>query len=60
MAISTDRLCSSLTSNFLHLVLMPTEAYNFRCTYCYEEFRYKRMEPLGAAGGEALSESEGP
>jgi uncharacterized protein len=29
----------------LHLILMPTEACNFRCTYCYESFRLKRMAP---------------
>jgi uncharacterized protein len=24
---------------------MPTEACNFRCVYCYEDFKYRRMEP---------------
>jgi uncharacterized protein len=28
----------------LHVVLFPTEACNFRCTYCYEEFQQRRME----------------
>jgi len=45
MPISTEEICTSLANNILHLVLMPTEACNFRCTYCYEDFRYKRMEP---------------
>jgi uncharacterized protein len=27
------------------LILMPTEACNFRCTYCYEDFKLKRMAP---------------
>jgi len=29
----------------LHLVLMPTEACHFRCTYCFEDFRLGRMPP---------------
>jgi uncharacterized protein len=28
----------------LHLILLPTEACNFRCVYCYETFEYHRME----------------
>ncbi|MBO0959326.1 radical SAM protein [Neobacillus sp. MM2021_6] len=27
----------------MHLVLMPTEACNFRCTYCYETFERGKM-----------------
>ncbi len=27
----------------LHLILMPTEQCNFRCVYCYEEFKLGRM-----------------
>jgi uncharacterized protein len=29
----------------LHLILMPTEACNFRCVYCYERFEHHRMKP---------------
>lgn len=39
-----------LANNVLHLVLLPTEACNFRCTYCYEEFRYARMHPRVVQG----------
>jgi uncharacterized protein len=28
----------------LHLVLLPTEACNFRCTYCYETFERGKMK----------------
>ncbi|KQU24559.1 radical SAM protein [Bacillus sp. Leaf13] len=27
------------------LILFPTEQCNFRCTYCYEDFKLKRMSP---------------
>jgi uncharacterized protein len=43
-------ILSSLANNVLHLILMPTEACNFRCVYCYEEFKYKRMEPWVVRG----------
>jgi uncharacterized protein len=29
----------------MHLVLMPTEACNFRCTYCYQTFPHGKMKP---------------
>lgn len=29
----------------LHLILMPTEQCNFRCVYCYEDFKLGRMSP---------------
>lgn len=35
----------SLRADALHLMLMPTEACNFRCTYCYEDFTHGRMQP---------------
>lgn len=34
-----------LDNRRLHLVLMPTEACHFRCTYCYEDFSLGRMPP---------------
>lgn len=42
------------TNETLHLVLLPTEVCNFRCVYCYEDFRYKRMEPWVVRGAKAL------
>lgn len=45
MILSTEDLARSLSNERLHLILMPTEACNFRCVYCYEDFKYKRMEP---------------
>jgi len=38
----------------LHLVLLPTESCNFRCIYCYEEFRHTRMEPWVVRGVKRL------
>jgi uncharacterized protein len=45
MILSTEDLARSLSNERLHLILMPTEACNFRCVYCYEDFKYRRMEP---------------
>lgn len=33
-----------VAGDILHLVLMPTERCNFRCTYCYEDFSNGRMD----------------
>lgn len=49
-----------LTNRALHLVLMPTEACNFRCVYCYEDFKYKRMEPWVVQGVKNLIARRGP
>lgn len=42
----TGGVRSALLSNrTLHLILLPTEGCNFRCTYCYEDFKIGRMRP---------------
>ena len=38
-----DHVAASLADDALHLILMPTEACNFRCVYCYESFAHGRM-----------------
>jgi len=43
MAIPDTEIHASLANNVLRLILMPTEACNFRCTYCYEDFENGRM-----------------
>ncbi|WP_042357594.1 radical SAM/SPASM domain-containing protein [Bacillus rubiinfantis] len=41
-------------TDVMHLVLMPTEACNFRCTYCYESFARGKMNRDTIAGLKAL------
>ena len=48
--LNLDRLAPHLTRRRLRLILLPTEACNFRCVYCYESFQYKRMEPTVVEG----------
>jgi uncharacterized protein len=43
-----------LCSNYLNLILMPTESCNFRCTYCYETFEHTKMTRSVTAGIKAL------
>lgn len=31
-------------ANYLNLIIMPTENCNFRCTYCYEDFKKPEMD----------------
>ncbi|MDX3533565.1 radical SAM protein [Streptomyces sp. MB09-01] len=40
----------SFRSDRFHLILLPTEQCNFRCTYCYEDFAIGRMEPEVVSG----------
>ncbi|WP_102275212.1 radical SAM/SPASM domain-containing protein [Cytobacillus massiliigabonensis] len=41
-------------TDFMHLVLMPTEACNFRCSYCYETFPRGKMNRETILGLHAL------
>lgn len=34
-----DRFCDKILNDRLELTIMPTEQCNFRCTYCYEEYK---------------------
>jgi sulfatase maturation enzyme AslB (radical SAM superfamily) len=47
-------------SNFLNLIILPTEACNFRCTYCYETFEHKKMKKEVVNGIKALIGRRGP
>ncbi|MBG0638246.1 radical SAM protein [Enterobacter asburiae] len=37
-------LASAFSNKRLHLILLPTEKCNFRCSYCYENFKLGRMK----------------
>src|SRR5215510_6961132 len=45
--------------NLLNLIIMPTEACNFRCTYCYETFEHKKMHGSVVTGIKRLIERRG-
>lgn len=48
--ISMEEIAYSLSNEYLHLIVLPTEKCNFRCTYCYEDFLNGKM-PLDIADG---------
>jgi uncharacterized protein len=54
MPVLEPHLRGCLASNFLELILMPTEACNFRCVYCYEDFTSKKMPPHVVRGVKRL------
>ena len=49
-----SRASNGVANDMLHLVMMPTEACKFRCTYSYEDFRLARMQPAVVRGVERL------
>ena len=59
-SIDPKVLLSCLSNESLHLVLFPTEACNFRCVYCYEDFRLGRMEPWVVSGVKGLVARRAP
>jgi uncharacterized protein len=59
-ALKLIQLPKPLESQILHLILMPTEACNFRCVYCYEDFKLKRMEPWVVSGVKNLLTRRAP
>ncbi|HJV46155.1 MAG TPA: radical SAM protein [Bacillota bacterium] len=46
-------------TDLMHLVIMPTEACNFRCTYCYQTFPRGVMKPSVREGIKQLVEQKG-
>jgi uncharacterized protein len=56
-ALGTDVLRQCLSSRALSLILMPTEQCNFRCVYCYEDFKLKSMDRSVRRGIKRLIES---
>jgi uncharacterized protein len=48
--IIEEEVISSFSSRLLQLIIFPTEQCNFRCGYCYEDFKIGRMTPNVVAG----------
>jgi len=45
VSVFQKELVAGFRNDSLHLILLPTERCNFRCTYCYEDFSVGRMKP---------------
>jgi uncharacterized protein len=54
LAIESPTVLSALNPRVLHLILFATEQCNFRCTYCYEDFKVGVMRPEVTSGVKAL------
>jgi uncharacterized protein len=48
------RRAGIVTNRYFHLIILPTERCNFRCTYCYEDFSIGRMNKETILGIKAL------
>lgn len=42
--LNSQKLLSLVSNRFLELILLPTEQCNFRCVYCYEDFKIGKMK----------------
>ena len=47
-------------TGLLHLILMPTEECNFRCVYCYETFKLKKMLEPARRGVKLFVQRQAP
>src|SRR5262245_50079579 len=52
-----EELAASFLNDSLHLILLPTEQCNFRCTYCYEDFSIGSMSSDTIQGIKRLIDS---
>lgn len=50
MSVQPSHVHAAFDSGYLNLILFPTEACNFRCTYCYEDFALAKMRPAVVEG----------
>jgi len=58
--VTLDQLAASFDPGHLNLFLLPTEQCNFRCTYCYEDFKIGRMQPVVVDAVKALLDKRFP
>lgn len=56
----TVEFARSIAPTSLHLVILPTEKCNFRCSYCYEDFAVGRMSDETVAAVQAFLTRRAP
>ncbi len=52
--VTERQVMSTLTRRYQQLIILPTEKCNFRCTYCYEDFKIGRMSETTQSALEML------
>ncbi len=52
-------IANSIASDYLKLIILPTEKCNLRCTYCYEDFSIGRILPEVVQGIKRLISKRG-
>jgi uncharacterized protein len=52
--LTPNQIAQSFSNENLQLIILPTEKCNFRCTYCYEDFKVGLMKEPVIAGIESL------
>jgi uncharacterized protein len=57
--ISQSEQLRHFSSSYLNLIILPTEACNFRCTYCYETFENRKMPRSVVTGIKSLIDRRG-
>jgi uncharacterized protein len=55
-----DQAAFSFNPRRLKLTLLPTEQCNFRCRYCYEDFKIGKMTPRVVSAIKSLLTNRGP
>lgn len=60
MPITSAQVAAALDTDFLNLILLPTERCNFRCTYCYEDFKAGLMQQPVIDGVKGLVDRRAP
>lgn len=59
-AVNAGQIADAFDPETFHLILFPTEACNFRCVYCYEDFAIGRMRPAVVNGVKNLLDRRAP
>jgi uncharacterized protein len=58
--VSDEAVAACVSNRMLQLFLLPTEACNFRCVYCYEDLALSRMRPDVVEGVKRYLELRAP
>ena len=59
-SFTPKQIASVISRRFQELIILPTEKCNFRCTYCYEDFKIGKMSVVTQRALELFVERRAP